>query len=78
MGQKGGDRMNKLFILKLKDRKNNYDDILVKIYAKGIQDIQDKLKTIDINKLVEKDFSDKDYDYFVTSYYDVNLITEIK
>jgi hypothetical protein len=70
--------MDKLFILMLKDNKNNYDNILVKIYAKDIQEVQDKLKNININKLIGKEFEDKNYDFYVSSYYDIDLMTEIK
>lgn len=70
--------MGKLVIVQLKDRNNLYSDTCVKIYGKDFGDALKKLEDIDINKAVEKDFSEKNYDFEPVSYYDIDSMTELK
>jgi len=70
--------MDKLVIVQLKDRNKSYNDICVKVYGKDFGDALKKLKDIDINRAVEKDFPNKDYDFEPVSYYDIDLMTELK
>jgi len=66
------------YIIMLKDDKDLYNNINVKIIANDVQEALNKFKNCDIDKLLKNEFDDSNHDFNFLSLCDLKLMIEIK
>lgn len=61
----------------LRDRNDIYTDICVKVIGDNFDDIVEKLDRDNLNKKLEEHFHDKDFDFELIGYENLETICEI-
>ncbi len=63
----------------MKDFKNNYNDINIKVIAKNIDEAIKLISNINLNELLKMwNFEDDNYDFSAESYYDLDTMITIE